>query len=111
MISSTFVELRRFTRAPLDQPLEFTSKASDARRPGRAKDLSIGGMFIETDEPAAFGAEVVVFITLPSDPKELRLDGVVRWTRPSGMGVQFGLMGVRETRAITEIVKHRDEAG
>jgi len=99
------VELRRFTRAPLDQPAEFKLKSADHRFGGRAKDISVGGMFIETDVTPAFGAEVVVFVTLPSDPKELRLPGVVRWTRPTGMGVQFGLLGARETYAITEIVK------
>ena len=33
------------------------------------------------------------------------LPAIVRWTSPVGMGVQFGLLGVRETHAITEIVR------
>jgi type IV pilus assembly protein PilZ len=102
------VELRRFTRAPLERPLEFQTKNSDHRYRGLAKDISVGGMFVQTDEPAAFNAEVVVYLTLPSDTKELRLPGVVRWTRPNGMGVQFRSLGVRETHAITEIVKQSE---
>jgi type IV pilus assembly protein PilZ len=102
------VELRRFTRAPLEQPLEFQAKNEGRRHRGLAKDISVGGMFVQTDEPAPFGAEVVVHLTLPSDNKELRLPGVVRWTRPNGFGVQFGLLGVRETHAITEIVKRTE---
>jgi type IV pilus assembly protein PilZ len=102
------VELRRFTRAPLERPLEFQIRHSDRRFSGLAKDISVGGMFVQTDEPAAFGAEVIVHLTLPSDRRELRLPGVVRWTSASGMGVQFGNLGVRETHAITEIVKQHE---
>lgn len=102
------MEFRRFTRAPLEQPMEFTQKNADGRSKGLARDISVGGMFVQTEAPAAFGAEVIVYITLPSDPKEMRLPGVVRWKRPDGMGVQFGLLGARETHAITEIVKRAE---
>ena len=33
------------------------------------------------------------------------LPGVVRWVRTDGMGVQFRLLGVHETHAITEVTK------
>jgi type IV pilus assembly protein PilZ len=99
------VEFRRFTRAPLEQPLEFVQKNVEGRSKGLAKDISVGGMFIQTETQAPFGAEVVVYIVLPGLAKELRLPGVVRWKRPDGMGIQFGLLGARETHAITEIVK------
>jgi Tfp pilus assembly protein PilZ len=88
--------------------MEFTQKNADGRGKGLARDISVGGMFVQTETPAAFGAEVIVLITLPSDPKEMRLPGVVRWKRPDGMGVQFGLLGARETHAITEIVKRAE---
>jgi Tfp pilus assembly protein PilZ len=102
------VELRRFTRAPLEQPLEFQTKNDGRRIGGLAKDISVGGMFVQTEESLPFGTEVIVFLTLRGDAKELRLPGVVRWTSPTGMGVQFGLLGVRETYAITEIVKRNE---
>jgi hypothetical protein len=35
----------------------------------------------------------------------MRLSGTVRWTTKSGIGVQFGLLGARETHTITEIVR------
>ncbi len=99
------MEFRRFTRAPLEQPLEFVLKNLEGRSKGLAKDISVGGMFIQTEVAVQFGAEVVVYVMLPGVAKELRLPGVVRWKRPDGMGVQFGLLGARETHAITEIVK------
>jgi Tfp pilus assembly protein PilZ len=58
-------------------------------------------MFVRTEAPAPFGAEVVLFVTFPGQRKELKLPAVVRWTRPTiGMGLQFGLLGARETHAI-----------
>jgi type IV pilus assembly protein PilZ len=101
------VELRRFNRSPIDQSLLFALKGSDEYVEGLGRDLSLGGMFIETSMPAPFGAEVIVHINL--EGKELALPGVVRWTRGDGMGVQFRQMGARETHAITEIVRRQSE--
>jgi uncharacterized protein (TIGR02266 family) len=97
------IELRRYERAPLDVNLEFTTKGSDNRIAGRAKDISLGGMFVLTAQPPAFGAEVIIQVTLPGQKAPFALPGVVRWCRPDGMGVQFGNLGARETHAITEL--------
>jgi Tfp pilus assembly protein PilZ len=62
-------------------------------------------MFIETKTPFPFGTEVVIQMRLPGLKEEVGLPGVVRWTRADGMGIQFGLLGARETHAITEVVQ------
>jgi type IV pilus assembly protein PilZ len=98
------VEQRRFTRTPLDVEAVYTLKGAGEARSGIAKDISVGGMFIETSAPPAFGAEVVVRVRLPKVKDEMVLPGIVRWTSARGMGVQFGLLGARETHTITEIV-------
>ena len=104
------MELRRTPRAPIDVLVEFAIKGNEeTRMGGRAKDISLGGMFVETPEVAPFGAEVVIITTLPGQPAPFTLPGVVRWTRTDGMGVQFRMLGVRETHAITEVV--RDSEG
>ncbi len=100
------IELRRYQRAPLDVPVEFAAKATDGRHPGRSKDISVGGMFIYVEQPLPFGAELVVHLTLPGQKAAFALPGVVRWSRPGeGMGIQFGLLGARETHAITELTR------
>jgi type IV pilus assembly protein PilZ len=100
------IELRRYQRAPLDVLVEFATKASDARHPGRSKDISLGGMFIHVEQPLPFGAELVVHLTLPGQKAAFALPGVVRWSRPGeGMGIQFGMLGARETYAITELTR------
>ena len=99
------LELRRHSRAAVDVPVEFVAKGGTERSAGRARDISLGGMFIETDTPLPFSAEVIVHVTLPSQKAPFALPGVVRWNRNGGMGVQFGLIGARETHAITELTR------
>lgn len=70
---------------------------------GVALDVSIGGMFIETPvAPPAFGSQLTIAFALPGSDRELSVEGVVRWNKPSGFGVQFGLLGARDTHALTE---------
>jgi len=100
------LELRRYERARIDLAVEFTAKGSAQRTAGHARDISVGGMYVETPHPAAFNGEVVVYVQLPGQRAPLALPAVVRWTRAGeGMGLQFGLLGARETHAITELTK------
>lgn len=104
------VEQRRYARAPIEAPLTFTVKGRNDWKDGVGKDVSVGGMSIETDEKLAFGAEVEVSVQLPGDDDIFLIPGVVRWARNGRIGVQFGLIGARETHVITEIAK-KAEAG
>jgi Tfp pilus assembly protein PilZ len=72
---------------------------------GRSKDISIGGMFIESETPVTFGTEVSILLQLPNTKGLSRLPGTIRWLNPGGFGVQFGLLGARETHAISELLK------
>jgi hypothetical protein len=98
-------ELRRYQRAPVDVAVEFAAKGAERKIAGRATDVSLGGMFIRTDAPLPFSSEIVVHLTLPRQRGPFALPAVVRWVGATGMGVQFGLLGARETHAITELMR------
>jgi Tfp pilus assembly protein PilZ len=100
------VEQRRTHRSPLDAIVQVKRKGGNEAATGQARDVSVGGMFVETVSPFPFGTEVVVHATLPGYKEEMAMPAVVRWTREDGMGLQFGLLGARETHAITEIVRN-----
>ncbi len=106
------MELRRFRRAPLNGPVLYSRKEApkddDAYNEGTAVDISLGGMFVAAEAPAAFGSEITIQLTI--DAEQLVVPATVRWTRSDGMGVQFGLLGVRETFLITEVVRRFEEA-
>ncbi len=64
----------------------------------------MGGLFIQAEPAPPFGTELTIVGDFPGAPR-LRLPGVVRWARAGGFGVQFGLLGVAETRAISLLVR------
>lgn len=72
---------------------------------GSGKDISLGGMYVECKEILAFGIELTIVTRLPGTTQELRLPAIVRWSKPGGFGVQFGLLGARETHAITQLMR------
>lgn len=90
-------------RVPVDLDIEFTSRESWMQALGIARDISLGGMFIETASPASYGVGVLVALRRPDAQSAVLLQGTVRWTHPDGMGVQFGLLGARETYAIVSL--------
>lgn len=66
-------------------------------------DLGMGGGFIECPVPAPFATALVVVVQHRNG--ELSLPATVRWNGENGMGVQFGLLGARETHAIAELLQ------
>ena len=53
--------------------------------------------------PLAVGKDLFVRLELPDRVQSILVPATVRWTNPTGMGVQFGLLRARETHAILEI--------
>ena len=72
---------------------------------GLAKDISIGGMFVESTEVVPFGTDVTIVGRFAGTKADLRLPAIVRWAKPDGFGVQFGSLGARETHAISQLLK------
>jgi hypothetical protein len=70
---------------------------------GTARDIGIGGAFVESSEPLPFGTELIVVVRLADRGAALRLPAIVRWTRPGGFGIQFGLLGARDTHALAQL--------
>jgi hypothetical protein len=99
-------EHRKYTRHDLSAPAAF-QLAGGPRVAARYQNLSLGGAYIETTEPVAYGTQVSVFLHLPGLAGEARFEATVRWTKRDGMGVQFGLVGARETHALTLLLGAR----
>lgn len=62
-------------------------------------------MFIESAGQPKFGDKIVITLRLPGLEADSVLPAVVRWSTPLGFGVQFGLLGARDTHAITQQMK------
>ena len=96
-------EKRRHFRKQISLDVEF-SVGDGPRQTGVCRDFSLGGVQIETTTPAPFGANVTVYLRLKGNSVISSLPGIVRWVKAGSMGVQFGLLGARETYAITEML-------
>ena len=93
-------EKRQHTRQPIVSDVAF-QVGDGPRTEARCRDVSLGGAYIETATPLPYGVAVRVHLRLPGLRDEAIIDSIVRWSKPAGMGVQFGRMGARETHALT----------
>jgi hypothetical protein len=96
-------ESRRHARRRISVPIEF-ALGDKERRAGICRDIGLGGMHVDTAEPAPFGSSVIIFVRLPGMENEAALPGIVRWTGPGCMGIQLGSYGARVTHAIIRIL-------
>ncbi len=99
-------ENRRHFRKSASFAVEF-SVGQGPHEPGVCRDFSLGGMHVQTTKPAPFGASVTVYTKLKGLQAVSALPGIVRWIKADEMGVQFGLLGARETFALTEMLAER----
>ena len=70
----------------------------------QARDVSLGGLFIELIPVPPFGLSFDV-VTQAMAARSMRLPVTVRWVTPEGCGVQFGLLGAYETHALVNFIK------
>jgi hypothetical protein len=97
-------EKRRHARVQVELPVTCTTAEGTAVG-GIAKDLSLGGLFIECSQGFAFGTKLSITIRLPGGQDESKIPGVVRWNKAGGVGVQFGLLGAKETHLLAQLMR------
>jgi uncharacterized protein (TIGR02266 family) len=76
------------------------------------RNISLGGVFIQMDEPLPFGAEAALEFNLPGAPRVLRCRGFVVWstkTNPErsavpGVGVRLMDIGITDMRILNEFI-------
>lgn len=83
---------RKYPRIGLPKGMWVAWQAGADREVSRVKSLSLGGLFIATQKPAAVGTLVKLLFEVPGG--EVRARGIVkRSVANEGMGIQFSNMG------------------
>ena len=82
-------EHRKHPRVPLELLVQVTSDSIAQFRAVHAKNLSAGGMFIETPTPRAVGASVFFQFTVKDGGTLIEGLGRVVHASSTGMGVEF----------------------
>ena len=55
-------------------------------------DISIGGVFIETDQKLPVGKRMMLKFSLPNHSQPFTLNGKIAWSSPRGFGLKFDEM-------------------
>jgi hypothetical protein len=77
-----------------------------AAQGARTVNISQGGVFIETPQPPALDAKVVLRIALPGVPETCAIPCIVRWGKgDEGVGLQFENLRAIEVWAINKLLK------
>ena len=91
---------RAHERFEVSLPVEIEYRGFKAT--GRTKNLSIGGMYLETPNPFSLGDSIRVRFAFPRPAAIIEVDAVVRWVDGTpgdskGAGIQF--VGLRAKHA------------
>lgn len=71
-------------------------------------DISIGGVFIETNEKFTIGQKIELNFALPNYPKPFKLAGAVSWSSPRGFGVQFDKIPPKQGEILRSYVEQKE---
>jgi hypothetical protein len=96
-------EKRQHLRLSISIPV-VCNAASGEMLEGVLTDLSLGGSRIVCTQLPTIGAALTVAVRLPGSPRPSHLPAIVRWTGAGSFGVQFGLLGARDTHLIVELM-------
>jgi hypothetical protein len=98
------IENRRYARLELSPGMPVAFRMADKSAVARATGLSLGGLFIATQEPAAPGTSMTLLVKAPVG--DVRARAEVRRSVPgSGMGVEFVAMSMEDRARMVQCLK------
>lgn len=71
------------------------------------QNISLGGMYLVTEAPLKYGAEVSLRFRLPTLKEQTECTGTVRWKKDDGLGVQFGSLRALEVWGLNQLLNQR----
>jgi uncharacterized protein (TIGR02266 family) len=109
--------LRTQSRAPrvsprIDFEVDLTLESGHQFYTGFTKNISAGGLFIQTHATKPLGTELRVKFVLPGLDAPIEADAIVRWVRDigdsPGIGVQFRKLSATQQAAIDRFIEESD---
>jgi uncharacterized protein (TIGR02266 family) len=100
------VDQFRRTDPRYDRRLEVEIVAEGRRQVGHSRNISLGGMFVETTEALPAQTTIQVRFRVPTQPEPIDVTGEVRWIEkspsgdPVGMGIRFHGLRARDVWAL-----------
>jgi Tfp pilus assembly protein PilZ len=72
-------------------------------------DISIGGVFIETDKKFTIGQKIGLNFLLPNNQKPFKINGTICWGSPRGFGVKFDSIPAPQEEILRSYVAQQKE--
>jgi Tfp pilus assembly protein PilZ len=96
--------MRANARVEFEIDLELAGQYAVQR--GRSVNISLGGVFVDTEPLIPIGTRLELLIHLPGVPDRSRIACIVRWSKwGKGIGLQFERLRAIETWALTKLVR------
>ena len=112
MSSRGMQEKRQHNRVTISAVVNLSSE--DNFYAGAARDISVGGLYVESDAGLAIGTEVTALLKLPSKVLSLRAEvmwSVAKESKTVGMGLRFLNMPAPAKREIEAFMLLRQPIG
>ena len=71
-------------------------------------DISIGGVFIETDTNFSIGKDLLLKFSLPDHPQPFTFNGKIAWKSSKGFGVKFENVSVLQGDILKTFIEQKD---
>jgi len=85
-------------------PVEIEAGGGAERYQATSRNLSLGGMFLETEGSFKAGSRIKLRFQLPAQKDSITTDAEVRWCEDEGIGVQFVGLRARDMWALTKLL-------
>ncbi len=72
-------------------------------------DISIGGVFIETNQKLPVGKQMTLKFSLPNHSQPFSLNGKIAWSSPRGFGLKFDEMTSQQGNMLKTFVDQKDK--
>ena len=120
MDESEFLEKRKYPRAPVEVEIHSSELPEDQQK-GKgllcffSKNISVGGIFLETTMPLEIGSVIYMRFNLPSSPTPIITQAIiVRINKKGtdltpGMGIEFRHLSYADKTTIDEYVKRNGD--
>jgi len=71
-------------------------------------DISIGGVFIETNAKFPVGKDLLLKFSLPDHPQPFTLNGKIAWSSAKGFGVKFDNVNVSQGDILKSFIEQKE---
>ena len=71
-------------------------------------DISIGGVFIETNAKFPAGKDLLLKFSLPDHPQPFTFNGKIAWSSAKGFGVKFDNVNVIQGDLLKSFIEHKE---